>query len=210
MKSDEVVVRHLGIVDYSDTFARMRHHSANRAPNAPDEFWVLQHYPVYTQGYSCESMPTGVSGIPVIATDRGGQMTYHAPGQLVVYLLLDIKRRKQGIRNLVSSIENAVVSLLNAYQIAAMTMPKAPGVYVEGKKVASIGIRIKNGCTYHGISLNVNMDTTPFERIDVCGMQDLKVATLHELGVRDSIEAIAEKCVLCLADALGYNCCAYR
>jgi len=188
----------------------MRDHAANRIPDAPDEFWVLQHYPVYTQGYSCHAMPSGSTQIPVIATDRGGQMTYHAPGQLVIYLLLDLKRRRQGIRNLVSSIEMAIAQVLNVYHIDAGMRRDAPGIYVEGRKVASLGIRIKNGCTYHGMSLNVDMDTMPFEAIDVCGMHNLEVTTLRELGVVDGIETIADKCVSSLADALEYEICDRR
>lgn len=169
-----------------------------------DELWLLEHHPVYTQGYSCRQLPFGSSNIPIVSTDRGGQITYHGPGQLVIYLLLDLRRRNQGVRNLINSIEAGIIATLRYYQIDGRVRPKAPGVYVKGRKVASLGIRVSRGCTYHGLSLNVNMDTSPFESIDVCGYKDLEVTTMHELGANCELNEIATRCAESLAHELGY------
>ena len=190
---------------YQRTFDQMRRFSTERTCETPDEFWLLQHFPVYTRGYSCTDELLEPSDVPVIPTDRGGQMTYHGPGQLVIYLLLDIKRRNQGIRNLVSNVESAVVSVLESYGVRANTRPNAPGVYVDNRKIASLGIRITRGCSYHGLSLNVDMDTTPFEHIVVCGMSDLEVVTMRCLGIEEHLENIADRCVGYLRESLGYS-----
>ena len=155
-----------------------------RSPLTADEIWVLEHFPVYTRGVSCQDDPRCLTGeVPVVDSDRGGQITYHGPGQLIVYLLLDLRRLGLGIRDLVSLIERIVIELLGEYAVEATNEPGAPGVYVSGSKVAAIGFRIHRGCCYHGLSLNVDMDLTPFQSIDPCGYAGLQVTQLRELGV---------------------------
>ena len=205
MISDKVVVRRLGLVNYQDAFDRMRLFSSKRDDDTVDEFWLLQHQPVFTQGYSCRHVPVGSTDIPVISTDRGGQITYHGPGQIIVYLLLDIKRRNQGIRNLVHLVESAVIAILDSYGVEGETRPDAPGVYVLGQKIASLGIRIARGCSYHGLSLNVDMDTAPFMLIDVCGIRGLEVTTFRQLGIHADINEVEEHCISSLSDKLGYH-----
>ena len=205
MINDQVVVRRLGLVNYQDAFDRMRLFSSKRDADTLDEFWLLQHQPVFTQGYSCKRVPVGSTDIPVIPTDRGGQITYHGPGQIVVYLLLDIRRRNQGIRNLVNLVESAIIAILDSYGVEGETRPDAPGVYVLGQKIASLGIRIARGCSYHGLSLNVDMDTAPFMLIDVCGIRGLEVTTFRQLGIHAAINEVEENCISSLSDKLGYN-----
>lgn len=195
MSSDQIIVHQLGIVDYQETYSQMVRFTAERDTSTPDEYWILQHKPVYTQGYSCALLPQARTDIPVVATDRGGQITYHGPGQLIIYLLLDIKRRKHGIRQLVRHIETAVIDVLQVYGIKGETRVDAPGVYVASEKIASLGLRVSRGCSYHGLSLNVEMDTTPFQHIDVCGIRGLEVTTLRELGVDASIDDVANLCI---------------
>ena len=205
MITDKVVVRRLGLVNYQDAFDRMRLFSSKRDADTVDEFWLLQHQPVYTQGYSCKLVPVGSTDIPVISTDRGGQITYHGPGQIIVYLLLDLRRRNQGIRNLVHLVESAIIAILDSYGVEGETRPDAPGVYVLGQKIASLGIRIARGCSYHGLSLNVDMDTAPFMLIDVCGIRGLEVTTFRQLGIHADINEVEENCISRLSDKLGYN-----
>ena len=180
-----------------------------RSHSTVDEFWVLEHDAVYTQGYSCDMQPLLPSNIPVIATDRGGQITYHGPGQLIVYLLIDIRRRNQGVRNFVTAVESAIVSTLQSYGIDGQSRSGAPGVYVDEKKIASLGIRVSRGCTYHGLSLNVNLDIQPFTAIDVCGYENLEVTTLHALGVDCEMNAVETRCAEALAHQLGYRQISY-
>lgn len=174
----------LGTVAYNDSLRRMKSFAAARDEHTRDEFWVLEHPPVYTQGTSCDDLPSaGSASIPVVKSDRGGQITYHGPGQLIVYLLLDIKRLGIGPKRLVSSIERAVIRLLNEYGVTGAVRAGAPGVYVEQKKVAALGLRVRRGSTYHGLSLNIDMDLEPFDRIDPCGYRGLEVTQLRDLGV---------------------------
>ena len=194
------------MVDYQATLDRMRRFTHLRGADASDEFWVLEHYPVYTQGYACTAKPFKNNDIKVVATDRGGQITYHGPGQLVVYLLIDIRRRKLGIKNFITTIETSIMNLLDDYNIKGKTIRNAPGVYVNGKKIASLGIRISRGCSYHGLSLNVDMDTSPFENISPCGIDGLEVTSMKKLGVTDSLEVVSGKCVKFLARSFGYTC----
>ena len=162
----------------------MRGWTHQRSPSTADEIWVLEHFPVYTRGVSCRDEPRCLTGkVPVVDSDRGGQITYHGPGQLVVYLLLDLRRLGLGIRGLVSLIEQTVIGLFGELAVEATIKPGAPGVYVSGSKVAAIGFRIHKGCCYHGLSLNVSMDLTPFQLIDPCGYAGLQVTQLRELGV---------------------------
>jgi len=201
-----VVVRRLGTVDYDTTWARMRRFTDARSADTADEFWVLQHFPVYTQGISCIAQPRDGGGrIRVVATDRGGQITYHAPGQLVVYVLLDLKRRGVGVRRLVQVLEQALISLLRTYGIRGERRAGAPGVYVNDAKVAALGLRIRRGATYHGLSLNVDMDLRPFADIDPCGHEGLAVTQLRELGVTVGIDIVAGQLISELASALNYQ-----
>jgi len=193
----------LGEVDYLDSFSWMKQFTAARNTETSDEFWVLSHPAVYTQGTSCDSQPlASATAIPVVKTDRGGQITYHGPGQLIIYLLLDIKRLAIGPKRLVSSIESAIITLLANLGINAATRKGAPGVYVSDEKIAALGLRIRKGACYHGLSLNINMDLSPFERIDPCGYVGLKVTQLSSQGVSLSEAQIADQLIDCLIDAI--------
>ena len=200
----ELVVRHLGLVEYLPTWAAMQDFTARRDAATPDEIWLLQHPPVYTLGLNGkpEHAPRDTA-IPVIKIDRGGQITYHGPGQIVAYLLIDLKRRGYGVRELVSCMERAVIELLAEYGVMAEARRDAPGVYVDGKKIAALGLRIKRGCSYHGFALNVDMDLTPFAAINPCGYPGLEVTQTRDLGVSDGLEALSAKLLQSLQRALA-------
>lgn len=177
-----VVFRDLGPVDYRDTWTAMKSLTLARTPASADECWFLQHAPVFTQGQA--GKPEHIldpHDIPVVQTDRGGQVTYHGPGQLVAYLLLDIRRRHMGVRQLVDLVENSLIEVLDSFGIAAAARRDAPGVYVGRDKIAALGLRIKNGCSYHGLSLNVDMDLAPFAWINPCGYPGLGVTQVRDL-----------------------------
>lgn len=162
----------------------MQRFTEGRTGETPDEIWVLEHFPVYTLGLNGKMKHVLDSGeIPVVKSDRGGQVTYHGPGQLVIYTLFDIKRLQLGIRQLVTLLEESMITVLAQYDIKAVSKAEAPGVYVNNKKIGSIGIRIKKNCSYHGISLNNNMDLTPFDHINPCGFPGLEVAQLSDFGI---------------------------
>jgi lipoyl(octanoyl) transferase len=187
-------IKRLGLTDYSATWRAMQEFTLHRNADTPDEIWVTEHPPVYTQGLNKkDAKPPLRRDIPVVDTDRGGKITYHGSGQLVVYLLFDMKRSGLSVRQLVSRLENAVIRLLREYGIEACADSKAPGVYVGGKKIASLGLRLKNGCCYHGLSLNVDMDLSPFSAIDPCGYQGMEVTQTRDLGIRDNMADLAEK-----------------
>jgi lipoyl(octanoyl) transferase len=187
-----MVIRNLGLVDYSATFEAMQRFTRERDANTEDELWLLQHPPVFTQGISGKAEHLLMPGdIPVVQIDRGGQVTYHGPGQWVVYLLLDIRRAGIGVRQLVTLIESAIVELLAFYGIAAAADPKAPGVYVSGRKIASLGLKISRGCSYHGLALNVDMDLSPFQRINPCGYAGLEVISMATLLPADTVNMSA-------------------
>lgn len=193
----------LGEVNYLDSFVWMKQFTAERDADTRDEFWVLSHPAVFTQGTSCEASPLNSGAdIPLVKTDRGGQITYHGPGQLIVYLLLDIKRLGIGPKRLVSRIEQALIELLDQLGICAGTRTGAPGVYVAGEKIAALGLRIRQGACYHGLSLNVDMDLSPFERIDPCGYAGLKVTQLLAQGVHSSQSKITDQLIDCLTDSI--------
>jgi lipoyl(octanoyl) transferase len=178
------VVKRLGRVDYEPTFQAMQAFTANRTVETPDELWIVEHPPVYTLGQA--GKPEHILcdiGIPTVKIDRGGQVTYHGPGQVVIYLLLDLPRLKIKVRELVSTIEQAVINLLGLYGVTAERRDGAPGVYVGEAKVAALGLRIRNGCSYHGVSLNVDMDLTPFAAINPCGYPGLKVVQTKDLNI---------------------------
>jgi lipoyl(octanoyl) transferase len=178
----QLVVRELGLVDYQSTFTAMRQLTDSRDADSPDELWLLQHPPVFTQGQAGKAEHVLAPGdIPVIQVDRGGQVTYHGPGQWVLYLMVDLRRQDLGVRALVTLLESSVMQLLQEYAIVAAAQPQAPGVYVAGEKIASLGLRVRRGCSYHGLALNVDMDLEPFQRINPCGYEGLKVTSMAKL-----------------------------
>jgi lipoyl(octanoyl) transferase len=177
-------VRRLGLQDFAKTWRDMQGFTLQRNPETPDEIWIVEHPPVYTQGLSGKQEHLlNAENIPVILTDRGGQITYHGPGQLVIYTMINIQRCNLGIRKLVSLLEQAMLTTLSQYGIAAKAKPQAPGVYIQDKKIGSVGLRIKKGCSYHGLSLNNQMDLHPFTGINTCGYPDLEVTSLAEQGI---------------------------
>ena len=207
-----LTVRQLGIVDYEKAWHAMQRFTDQRGPQTPDELWLLQHPPVFTQGQAGKAEHLLETGdIPVIAVDRGGQVTYHGPGQLVCYLLIDLKRRKLGVRELVTAIEQSIVALLAACGIAASPRADAPGVYLDdasqhGAKIAQLGLRVRRGCSFHGLSLNVDMDLEPFLRINPCGHAGLAVTTMAlQLGNKPDMQAICAQLIDQLLRQLGYN-----
>ncbi len=180
-----VTVKRLGRQDYETVWKKMQRFTLERNAETVDEIWIVEHLPVYTLGLSGKREHLlNIEDIPVIETDRGGQVTYHAPGQLVVYLLIDIARIKIGVRDIVTLLEQAMIVTLAQYGINAIAKPEAPGVYVKGKKIGSVGLRVKQGCCYHGLSLNNNMDLTAFKHINTCGYPDLEVTQLTDLNVK--------------------------
>jgi len=181
----DIVVNRIGRQDYETVWRDMQQFTLQRSDETADEIWIVEHLPVYTLGLSGKREHLlNIEDIPVIETDRGGQVTYHAPGQLVVYLLLDIGRLKQGVRDIVTLLEQTMVDTLSQYGIKAVAKPEAPGVYVDGKKIGSVGLRVKRGCCYHGLSLNNSMDLNPFNNINTCGYPELEVTQLADLNVK--------------------------
>ncbi|HEX2667059.1 MAG TPA: lipoyl(octanoyl) transferase LipB [Gammaproteobacteria bacterium] len=200
------VVRHLGQVDYVPTWRAMEEFTLARGPDTPDEIWFLEHPPVFTLGMAGKMEHVLAPGdIPVVHIDRGGQVTYHGPGQLVVYPLVDLKRLKLGVRALVEALENSVIDTLEGYGIQARGRRDAPGVYVDARKVCSIGIRVRRGCSYHGIAFNIAMDLEPFQRINPCGYVGLEMTQVSALGGPDSVRRVAEDLAPALLERLGYN-----
>ncbi len=197
------VIKQLGKQDYQPVWQAMQDFTQSRDNQTPDELWVVEHAPVFTLGRNGkESHILNKSEIPIIKVDRGGQVTYHGPGQLVVYFLLDLHRRKLGIRQLVTLIENCLVELLSQYQIKAYSDKKAPGVYVNKQKTAALGLRVSKGCTTHGLSLNIDMDLSPFKDINPCGYENLEVTQCKSLGVEDDFPKIADKLLNLIESAL--------
>ena len=179
-----IEIRRLGRVDYEPTWRAMQGFTAGRGPETPDEIWLVEHPPVFTLGQAGkrEHVLTDI-GIPVVAIDRGGQVTYHGPGQVVAYVLLDLKRRGYGVKELVRRLEQAVIDLLAEFGVAGERLAGAPGIYVKGAKIAALGLRIKNGCSYHGLALNVAMDLTPFAAINPCGYAGMAVTQTRDQGI---------------------------
>jgi len=199
-----LVWRRLGRQPYEPVWAAMKAFTAARDADTPDELWLVEHPPVYTQGLNGKPEHLLNPGdIPVIPVDRGGQVTYHGPGQIVVYCLLDLTRAELGIRDLVSTLEQAVVELLAALGISAVARPEAPGVYVSNRKIASLGLRVRRGRSYHGLSLNVAMDLEPFSRINPCGYPGLAVTQLAELLPAVDRDAVATRLLGILGTRLG-------
>ena len=202
--SPKVQVRRLGEVDYATAWEEMKRFTAGRTGSDADQIWLLQHPPVYTLGLAARKahLPRSDTHIPVIKTDRGGQITYHGPGQIVAYTLIDLRRLGIGVRELVRRLEQSVIDLLAQYGVKADGREKAPGVYVGDDKVAALGLRIRNGCSYHGLSLNVDMDLAPFGDIDPCGFPGLQVTQLRDLGICDDIDTLSEKLLASLQSNL--------
>ena len=206
MAAPQLVSRELGIVDYEPTLAAMRQFTDSRHEGSPDELWLLQHPAVFTQGQAGRAEHVLAPGnIPVIQVDRGGQVTYHGPGQWVLYLMLDLRRRQLGVRDLVSLMERSVVELLAEYGITSAAKREAPGVYVAGEKIAALGLRSRRGCSYHGLALNVDLDLEPFERIDPCGYEGLRVTSMARLLPHTSLDmqTIGGRLVTIVARALS-------
>ena len=200
------VIRHLGRTEFEPTWRAMQDFTTNRTSETPDEIWLTEHSPVYTLGLNRKDvrMPSR-DDIHVVNTDRGGKITYHGPGQSIIYVLIDLKRKGINVRQLVSAMENSVVALLQEANIDAASKTDAPGVYVQDKKIASLGLRLKKECCYHGLSLNVDMDLSPFNAIDPCGYQGLEVTQLKSLGVDLTQTEAATKLLKYLTKELGYS-----
>jgi lipoyl(octanoyl) transferase len=187
------LIRWLGRVEYEPTWRAMQSFTEQRDAGTRDEIWFLEHPPVFTLGMNAAPEHLLAPGdIPVVQIDRGGQVTYHGPGQLVVYPLLDVKRARLGVRQLVMALENGIIDLLASWNITAVAKREAPGVYVDGRKIASIGLRIRRGASYHGLAFNVAMDLEPFRRINPCGYRGLEVTDLRSLGVNASVQQVAD------------------
>ena len=200
------LIKHLGLVEYIPTWRAMEEFTLARGPETPDEIWFLEHPPVFTLGLAGKMEHVLAPGdIPVVRIDRGGQVTYHGPGQLVVYPLLDLKRQKLGVRELVEGLENAVIDTLALYDIHARGRRDAPGVYVGEQKICSIGIRVRRGCTYHGIAFNVHTDLEPFDRINPCGYEGLEMTQVSALGGPADVARVAQDLLPALLERLGYN-----
>lgn len=206
MNPDTVIIRRLEQQDYESCWQAMRHFTNHRDDTIPDEIWLLEHPPVFTQGQNGKPEHVLNPGdIPVIKVDRGGQVTYHGPGQLVAYTLIDLKRKKFNIRQLVTLLEKSIIHLLAEYNIEAKAKCDAPGVYVDNKKICSVGLRIRRGCSYHGLALNIAMNLEPFSRINPCGFSELKMTQLSELAGPQDIKETELKLVDSLATNLGYT-----
>jgi len=200
------LIRHLGLAPYEPTWRAMQKFTDDRQDETPDEIWFVEHPPVFTLGLNASREHLLAPGdIPVVQIDRGGQVTYHGPGQLMIYPLLNLRRLKLGVRDLVMALENAVIAYAAGLGITAAGSRKAPGVYVDGAKLASIGLRIRRGACYHGMALNVSLDPRPFDRINVCGYKDLRVTRLADLGVDDGLDAVAQDLTPHLLRQLGYQ-----
>ena len=201
---ESIVVRRLGLMPYERALEDMRAFTAVRGPDTPDELWVLQQPPVYTLGLAADPAfgPKSATSIPVVQVERGGEVTYHGPGQAVVYTLVDIARRGIKVREFVAMLEDAVIGLLAEHGVTAVRRKGAPGVYVDDAKVAALGIRITKGRAFHGLALNVDLDLAPFGAIDPCGYPGLRVTRTRDLGIAEGCEALGERLAARLSEAL--------
>ncbi|ALR93491.1 lipoyl(octanoyl) transferase LipB [Vibrio alginolyticus] len=201
-----LVVKRLGRQDYEPVWKAMHEFTDQRTEETRDEVWLVEHNPVFTQGQAGKAEHLINTGdIPVVQSDRGGQVTYHGPGQLVAYFLINLRRKKLGVRDLVTTIENLVINTLKAYNIDSAARPDAPGVYVAGKKICSLGLRIRKGCSFHGLALNVNMDLTPFLRINPCGYEGMEMVQVSQFGGPDNVEAVEKQLIEELVTLLDYE-----
>lgn len=205
MLGSDLQVRRLGLMEYEPVWRAMQAFTDRRDENTPDELWLVEHPPVFTQGQAGRAEHILAPGdIPVIQVDRGGQVTYHGPGQIVAYPLIDISRLKLGVRALVTGIEQAVIDVLKSYAVDAQLMEGAPGVYVDAVKIASLGLRIRRGKSFHGLAFNVNMDLEPFQRINPCGYKGLQVTNLSAFS-EVSMAEVEDRLITGLSRVLGYN-----
>ncbi|SEG76521.1 lipoyl(octanoyl) transferase LipB [Marinobacterium lutimaris] len=204
--SDKLIVRELGLQPYEPTWHRMQAFTDQRDAETVDEIWLLEHEPVFTQGQAGKAEHLLNPGdIPVVQVDRGGQVTYHGPGQLIAYLMIDLRRRSIGVRDTVSLMENAVVSVLADFGIDAYPKPDAPGVYVDGAKISSLGLRVRRGATFHGLALNLNMELEPFLRINPCGYAGLAMTQLSQLAPEADLASVPERLLNYLIEKIGYT-----
>ncbi|EIQ1513243.1 lipoyl(octanoyl) transferase LipB [Vibrio parahaemolyticus] len=202
----QLVVKRLGRQDYEPVWKAMHEFTDQRTEETPDEVWLVEHNPVFTQGQAGKAEHLINTGdIPVVQSDRGGQVTYHGPGQLVAYFLINLRRKKLGVRDLVTTIENLVINTLKAYNIDSAARPDAPGVYVDGKKICSLGLRIRKGCSFHGLALNVNMDLTPFLRINPCGYAGMEMVQVSQFNGPSDVETIEKQLIEELVTLLDYE-----
>ena len=204
--STNLNIRHLGQCDYLPVWREMQAFTAARTEDTPDELWIVEHPPVFTMGLNGKAEHLLNPGdIPVINVDRGGQVTYHGPGQLVIYTLIDLQRRHLGVKELVRFVEQAIIDLLAEFGVDAEGREDAPGVYVAGAKIAALGLRVKKGRTYHGLALNIDMDLTPFSRINPCGYAGMAVTQTRDLGISISMTELRDRLIEHLRSVLGYN-----
>ncbi|EJG0888548.1 TPA: lipoyl(octanoyl) transferase LipB [Vibrio parahaemolyticus] len=202
----QLVVKRLGRQDYEPVWKAMHEFTDQRTEETPDEVWLVEHNPVFTQGQAGKAEHLINTGdIPVVQSDRGGQVTYHGPGQLVAYFLINLRRKKLGVRDLVTTIENLVINTLKAYNIDSAARPDAPGVYVYGKKICSLGLRIRKGCSFHGLALNVNMDLTPFLRINPCGYAGMEMVQVSQFNGPSDVETVEKQLIEELVTLLDYE-----
>ncbi|EJE8525041.1 lipoyl(octanoyl) transferase LipB [Vibrio parahaemolyticus] len=202
----QLVVKRLGRQDYEPVWKAMHEFTDQRTEETPDEVWLVEHNPVFTQGQAGKAEHLINTGdIPVVQSDRGGQVTYHGPGQLVAYFLINLRRKKLGVRDLVTTIENLVINTLKAYNIDSAARPDAPGVYVDGKKICSLGLRIRKGCSFHGLALNVNMDLTPFLRINPCGYAGMEMVQVSQFNGPSDVETVEKQLIEDLVTLLDYE-----
>lgn len=201
----QIFLRHLGIADYEPVWREMQAFTDSRDKETPDQLWLVQHPPVFTQGQAGKAEHLLAPGdIPVIQVDRGGQVTYHGPGQIVAYPLIDIRRKGIGVREFVCCIEESIIGVLSQYGVTGQRVAGAPGIYVDGKKVASLGLRVRRGCTFHGLAFNIDMNLEPFQRINPCGYAGLPVTQLSSLA-QVTLRQAEEKLIESLAQQLGYS-----
>lgn len=206
MNEQTLTIRQLGEQDYQLTWAAMKAFCLQRDNTSQDEVWFVEHPAVFTQGVSGKPEHILVDNdIPLVQSDRGGQITYHGPGQLVMYVLLDLHRLNIGVRELVDILENITIAILKQYGLKAVSRQDAPGVYLDDKKIASLGLRVKKGCSYHGLSININMDLTPFSYINPCGYQGLEVTQLSAHGITCQLDDIAAMLLHELKEQLHYS-----
>jgi len=204
--SNKLIVRDLGLQEYKPIWQAMQDFTANRDATTPDELWCLQHPPIFTMGLNGKDKHLlNVQNIPVVNIDRGGQVTYHGPGQLIIYTLIDLTRLNIGVKELVNHIETAIINLLKQYDINALGKDGAPGVYVEGKKIAALGLRIKRNKSYHGLSLNMDMDLSPFQQINPCGYENMEVTQIKALQPTIDLSDVQKELVSHISRLLGYD-----
>ncbi|MDV5172387.1 lipoyl(octanoyl) transferase LipB [Photobacterium rosenbergii] len=203
---DKIIIRNLGRQDYQPVWQAMHKFTDERSPETTDEVWLVEHNPVFTQGQAGKAEHLLNTGdIPVVQSDRGGQVTYHGPGQLVAYVLIDLRRKKMGVRDLVTHIENTIIKTLSQFGIESNARPDAPGVYVSGQKICSLGLRIRRGCSFHGLALNINMDLAPFLRINPCGYAGMEMTQTALLNGPSELAEIQPVLVEELVNLLDYQ-----